>query len=130
MSAQGGGLTIGSQQAKTINNVGRDQVINNVGHDQTIELQGAVADLRGALQAAALPDPTRREAEQTLDAVEAELESPGPDKARIGTLVARLTETLKEAGALATAGESLLSPLKKLTSWLAPAGQAALGLLS
>jgi hypothetical protein len=124
------GFTIGSQQAVTINQAARDQTINNPAGTLTIAPQGAVADLRGALQAAALPDPTRREAEQTLDAVEAELESPGPDKARIGTLVARLTETLKEAGALATAGESLLSPLKKLTSWLAPAGQAALGLLS
>jgi hypothetical protein len=130
VSAQGGGFTIGSQQAVTINQAARDQTINNPGGTLTIAPQGAVADLRGALHAAALPDPARREAEHALDAVEAELECPGPDKSRIATLVEKLTYTLKEAGALATAGESLLSPLKTLTSWLGPAGLAALRLLS
>jgi hypothetical protein len=129
VSAQGGGITIGSQQANTINNAARDQTINSAGGTLTIE-QGAVADLRGALQTAALPDPTRREAEQALHAVEAELDCPSPDKGRIGNLVEGLTDTLKEAGALATAGESLLSPLKTLTSWLGPAGVAAVRLLS
>jgi hypothetical protein len=52
------------------------------------------------------------------------------DKARVGTLVEELTGTLKEAGALATAGESLLSPLKTLASWVGPAGLAAIRLLS
>jgi hypothetical protein len=130
VSAQGGGFTIGSQQAVTINQAARDQTINNPGGTLTIAPQGAVADLRGALQAAALPETPRREAEQALDAVEGELECPAPDKARIGTFVEGLTDTLKEAGALATAGESLLSPLRTLMSWLGPAGLAALRLLS
>jgi hypothetical protein len=130
MSAQGGGLTIGSQVGVTINNAARDQIIDNPSGTLTIAPQGAVADLRGALQAAVLPDPVRLEAERALDAVEAELDCPGPDKRRIGSLVEGLTDTLKEAGALATAAESLLSPLKVLMSWLGPAGAAALRLLS
>ena len=130
MSAQGGGFTIGSQQAVTINQAAGDQTINNPGGTLTLAPQGAVADLRGALQAAAVPDPARREAEWALDGVEAELESPDPDKARLGTLVEGLTGTLKEAGALATAGESLLSPLKTLASWAGPTGLAAVRLLS
>jgi hypothetical protein len=130
VSAQGGGFTIGSQQAVTINQAARDQTINNPGGTLTIAPQGAVADLRGALQATALPDPARREAERALDAVETELERPAPHKERVGTFVEGLTDTLKEAGALATAGESLLSPLKTLASWLGPAGLAAIRLLA
>jgi hypothetical protein len=128
VSAQEARIEIGSQVAETINIAGRDQMIDNSGGTQTIE--GAVAALRGALQTAVLADPTRREAEQALDAVGAELDCPGPDQARIGSLVEGLTRTLKEAGALATAGESLVSPLKTLTSLLGSAGLAAVGLLS
>ena len=114
----------------TINQAARDQTINFPGGTPTIAPQGAVADLRGALQAAALPEAARREAEQSLELVEAELERPAPDKERIGTFVDGLTDTVKEAGALVTAGESLLSPLKALASWLGPAGVSALRLLS
>ena len=68
MSAQGGGFTIGSQQAVTINQAAGDQTINNPGGKLTLKPQGAVADLRGALHAADVPDSVS-EAIRTQEAV-------------------------------------------------------------
>ncbi len=130
MSADGGTFNIGSQQAGAIYQAAGDQNIWHAGGTLTMGPLGAVADLRSALEKASLPAPVQRGAERAISAVETELQDAAPDKRRIGSYVERLIGDLHQAGALVTAGESLLAPLRTLTSWLGPAGLAALRLIS
>jgi hypothetical protein len=126
----GGAFSIGSQQAGAIYQAAGHQTIRHAGGTLTMGPLGAAEELRAGLRTATLPEPTRREAERALDAVEAELERPAPDQERVGAHLDRLVAGLGKAGALATAGESLLRPLRSLACWLGPAGLAALRLLT
>lgn len=130
MSAGGGTFNIGSQQAGAIYQAGGDQNIWHAGGTLTMGPLAAVADLRSALDTTSLPQPVQRDAERALSAVETELRGATPDKRRIASYLERLTGNLHQAGALVTAGESLLAPLRTLASWLGPAGLAALRLVS
>jgi hypothetical protein len=130
VSANGGVFNIGSQQAGAIYQAAGDQTIGHAGGTLAMGPWGAVADLRSALETATLSGPAQSDAERTLKDVEAELQRDTPDKRRIGSHVERLVAVLGQAGALMTAGESLLAPLRTLAAWLGPAGLAALRLLS
>ncbi|MCK2237852.1 MULTISPECIES: hypothetical protein [unclassified Crossiella] len=92
---------------------GRDQHIGP-GHELLTEIQS----LRRALDDLRLTGAERREADRALDEVAQELQSPQPDRSRIATQTNRLTTLLQRAGALATAGAALLTPLGALTAWL------------
>jgi hypothetical protein len=130
MSADGGVFNIGSQQAGAIYQAAGSQTIRHAGGTLTTGPVGAVADLRCAIKAAMLPHPAERDAAQALDDVEVELTRAAPDKRRIGSYLDRLVAVLGQAGALVTAGESLLPPLRTLASWLGTAGLGTLQQLS
>lgn len=130
MSAGGGVFNIGSQQAGAIYQATGDQTIRHAGGTLTTGPLSAVADLRSALREALPSQLASREAEQALDEIEGELERDQPDKGRIGSHVERLIGVLSQAGALVSAGESLLPPLRTLAVWLGAAGLGALRLLA
>ena len=126
----GGAFNIASQQAGAIYQAAGDQRIAHGGGTLAVHRLSAVADLRAAIEAASLPEPARHDATSEVEAIESELEEPAPDRGRIAAGVERLTETLREAGALASAGEALAGPLRSLASWAGAAGVAALRLLA
>jgi hypothetical protein len=103
---------------------GRDQV---VAHGQTQEVLAELAGLREAQAALRLTEPERSSAEQDLAAMEEAVDRPDPTTA--GRQLQSFTTTLKEAGALATAGVALAEPIAKIAHWLGPLGTAALALL-
>ena len=122
-------FNIGSQQAGAIYQAGGDQTIHRGGGTLSIEALDAAADLRTALAGTDLPAPARQEAEQALETVETELHAPVPDKSAVAGGVERITRALGQAGALASAGEALASPLRSIASFAGVAGAAALRLL-
>lgn len=106
---------------------GRDQVVS-AGPNR--ELRAEVASLREALAELRLTATERAEAEQELDAVDQALRDDEPDRSAVGEHLSKLTRGLKEAGALASAGESVLRSLGTIASWLGPVGAGVLALLS
>lgn len=130
MSAGGAAFNIGSQQAGAIYQAAGDQTIQRAGGTLTVGAFHAVGDLRTALEATAMPDAVKRDVGQDLEAVEAELVASPPDKDRIAGRVERMIGVLDRAGVLASAGESLVSPLRSIASFAGAAGVAALRLLA
>jgi hypothetical protein len=130
VSGGGAAFNIGSQQAGAIYQAAGDQTIQQAGGTLTVGALRAAGDLRTALESTAMPDAVKREVEQDLEAVEAELGASPPDKDRIGGRVERMIGVLSQAGALAGAGESLVSPLRSIASFAGAAGVAALRLLA
>lgn len=125
----GATFNIGSQQAGTISNVGRDQTVGHLEGALHASVLRAVADLRAAIADDALPQPARQQADQALDAVEGELGRPTPDKARVAARLEGLLGVLSRFGMLATATEHLIAPLQRIATWLGPAGRGLLDLL-
>lgn len=118
---------------------GRDQTVvhgdqYSAGRDQTVSIGAVdpvaeVANLRQALEELRLTAAERDRAERDLAALQQAVEQPEPDRPEAGRRLHTLTEGLKEAGALATAGSSLVESLVKLATWLGPLGAAVLALL-
>lgn len=126
-------FNIGSQYGN-INNVGRDQYIYGGQHSTVVPLGAtfqAVDDLRAALAAArldaAVAARARTEIESLDDALRAE---PEPDRPAAAGAIERLTGVLRGAGALATAGTALISPLRTIAGWLGPLGERVLQVLA
>jgi hypothetical protein len=107
---------IGSQQAGTINNVGRDQTItgDQVGVISTADALAAVRDLRAGLETSA------------MSAITYELHRPEPDKPEIASRLAHVVQLA--AGAIST-GSKIATSIATLAHWLGPAGAALAALL-
>jgi hypothetical protein len=99
----------------------------NVGRDQVITLAGDIDALGAALRGLPLTEAGRAEAARQLAAFHAAADR--EDKPRASTHLSRFTKVLKDAGALAAAGASLIEPLTRIGRWLGPLGAAVLTLL-
>jgi len=109
----GGQVNLGSGNT----NVGRDQVV--------MTLVGDVAALGAALRELPLTATQRAEAQDALNA----FHSSTRDKPAAGEHLRRFTKVLRDAGALATAGATVVEPLARIARWLGPLGTAVLALL-
>jgi hypothetical protein len=109
----GGQVNLGSGNT----NVGRDQVV--------VTLAGDVDALGTALRGLPLTDAQRAEAQGALDA----FRSSARDKPAAGEHLRRFTKVLRDTGALAAAGATVLEPLGRIARWLGPLGTAVLALL-
>jgi hypothetical protein len=124
-------FNIGNQQAVSVNNVGGDMTVHgDVAPAATLVVAAApdLAALRAALHRLPLQVEQRPQAEEQLDAAEAEMARPEPNKAAAAGRLTRLTEMLKRWGALASGGEGVVGPILRIAALLGPAG-AALGAL-
>jgi hypothetical protein len=127
-------FNIGNQSGGIVNNVGRDQF--NYGGQQAIVVPleaafRAVDDLRTAIRAARLdPAATARARAEIEELDRAMHAAPEPDRPAAATTVERLTTQLGRAGALATAGASLIGPLRTIAGWLGPLGERVLQILA
>jgi hypothetical protein len=108
-------FNIGSQNAGSIQNVGRDMVVNGGVHGaasvQVVELRGRLAQLSEELYRLPLPPEARAAARDALAEAETEAAAAAPRSDRIGRSLKRVTEVLEDAGALASAGAGLARAL-------------------
>ena len=129
-------------QRKVTFNIGQQTGVNtNVGGDMTVhggqqyvagsteEVRADLAAIREVLAGLGLRPEVEREANGLIDEADHELGRPTPQPDKVGGPMTRLTNLLSEAGALASAGASLIGPLQRIGSWLGVAGAAILAVL-
>lgn len=125
-------FNIHDQSAGVINNVAGDQHIAG-GQSGTVvtaaQAGEALQALGSGLAGVPLDDATAVEARAELDEIDAQMHVEQPDARSIAGHLDRLTRLLAGAGALATAGAALVTPLETLATWLGAAGQPVLALL-
>ena len=120
-------FNIGSQSGGVFNNVAGNQSIHGGQQAYTAAAQ-SIHDLRTALAHAQLPSDQDAAARAEIDELDQAVQA-GPDRTRAAGALERLTRLLAGAGALATAGSSLVEPLRGLATWLGPAASQVLGML-
>ncbi len=118
--------TIGGNNFGDITQGGRDVVVTKVVSPDPRQALNAVRSLRGTLDGLEVPEPVRSEAGRALDEIEEELRIPEPDRGVITARLERFTEVLTSAGAVASAGASLIRPIRAIAAWLGPIGAALL----
>lgn len=104
--------------------------INQAGHDVNITTFGAsslealvaAAELREVLGRLGLASEESRAACSELDDVERELRKSDPDRGKVASGLNRFAETLKSAGAFASAGAALFGPIGVIAGFLGPLG--------
>ncbi len=72
----------------------------------------------------------RRTAVALLADAGRELGQPGCDAEKVARPVKRLAGLLSDIGAISAAGAALIGPLQAIASWLGPAGQAILHMIT
>lgn len=118
---------IGSQDARVINNVARDQWTQvNLDDDDVWE---QVRQLRRAVEHAGLPPAMAEQARAHLEQTEVEMRRDPQSKPAVSDRLTRLAQVLGSAGALATAGGAFLGPLGALAGWLGGLGKPILDVL-
>jgi hypothetical protein len=108
-------FNIGSQNAGSIQNVGRDMAVEHGIHGaanvHVVELRERLVDLKAQVERLALPAETRAAANEALADAEGDAAAHVPRPKRIGESLRRLTKTLGDAGALTNAGVGLAKAL-------------------
>ena len=116
-------FSIGSQNAGSIQNVGGDMVVHDGIHGtanvHVIELRGRLAQLSEDIDRLELPADTRALAREALAEAEGEAAAPAPRSMRIAESLRRVTETLTDAGAIATAAVNVGQALASAVSLVA-----------
>ena len=116
-------FSIGSQNAGSIQNVGGDMVVHDGIHGtanvHVIELRGRLAQLSEDIDRLELPADTRALAREALAEAEGEAAAPAPRSKRIAESLRRVTETLTDAGAIATAAVNVGQALASAVSLVA-----------
>jgi len=115
-------FNVGSQTAGSIQNVGGDMVVQNGIHGtanvHVIELRDRLAQLGEEIDRLALSADGRAVAREALAEAEAEASSPAPRSKRIADSLRRVTETLNDAGVLASAAVNVGRVLASAVSLL------------
>jgi hypothetical protein len=115
-------FNVGSQTAGSIQNVGGDMVVQNGIHGtanvHVIELRDRLAQLGEEIDRLALPADGRAAAREALAEAEAEAAAPAPRSKRIADSLRRVTETLNDAGVLASAAVNVGRVLASAVSLL------------
>ncbi|MGZ6617350.1 MAG: hypothetical protein ACXVFQ_23370 [Solirubrobacteraceae bacterium] len=116
-------FNIASQNAGSIQNVGGDMVIHDGIHGtatvHVMELRGQLARLREEVGQLALPAESRAELTGALAEAQAEAAAPAPRSHRIAQSLRRVTQTLDDAGGLATAAVGVGRALASAVSLVA-----------
>lgn len=128
-------FNIGSQHGN-ISNVGGDQTVYGGQHYAASPAEMIARDLasiHGVISGMPLDPAVRSQATALLSDASRELGQPARDgggNEGIARPIERLTRLLRDAGALAAAGATLVDPLLRIASWLGPAGQAIAHLIN
>jgi hypothetical protein len=126
-------FNIGTQNAANVQNVSGNLVIEGGIHAsaswRSTQLLSEIEHARAAAAELPLSPPARSSVDAAFAAAAADTADPNSDKGRIADHLATATRTLKEAGALATAGTEIVVPLRRAAALLGPVGAAILALL-
>ena len=93
------------------------------------EVRADLAALREVVAGLGLQPEVQQEATDLIDEADRELAQPTPQPDKVGGPMTRLANLLSDAGAVASAGASLIAPLQRIGSWLGIAGKAILAVL-
>jgi len=121
-------FNIGKQTGGVVNNVAGDQYVegsqSGVGQATVSlpEAREALALLRGLLLPDGLPAPSAQDVQADLDGATEELAKPEPDRPSIAQKLKRVIETMISTGSLIGASSQILGSLHALVQWLGPAG--------
>lgn len=124
-------FNIGTQNAASIQNVGGDMAIEGGLHASaswSYELRTEIARVQDEVGRLPLSPGVRASVDSALSAA-AEATDGKPDKGRAAEMLTKATRTLKEAGALTSAGTNLLEALRRAASIIGPLGATVLALL-
>lgn len=125
-------FNIGHQTGGVINNVHGDQHVAGGQYGTLVtaeDARQALHDLRQAIAASGMAEPTAAAAYAEMTEMEAELHTARPNRARFAHALERLTQLLAAVGPLATASATLIGPLQALVCWLGTSGEPILRLL-
>jgi hypothetical protein len=113
-------FNIGSQNAGSIQNIGGNMVVRDGIHGtanvHVIELRGRLAQLSEEIDRLALPAGSRAVAREALAEAEAEVAAPAPRSNRIAHSLRRVTDSLLDAGVLASAAAGVVRALASAVS--------------
>ncbi|MBB2925296.1 hypothetical protein [Cellulomonas cellasea] len=117
-------VNVRNQRARVIINADRDVYLQG-----TPDPRRAASELRAAVTGLALDPATSAAVRADVDEIEDGLAPGAPDPQRVARATERLTGTLERAGALATAGAALVTPLRTIGGWLGSVGESVLRML-
>ena len=116
-------FNIGSQNAGSIQNIGGNMVVQDGIHGtanvHVIELRGRLAQLSEEIDRLALPTESHAVAREALADAAAEAAAPAPRSNRIAHSLRRVTDTLTDAGVLASVASGVVNALASAVSLVA-----------
>ncbi len=125
-------FNIGSQQGN-VSNVAGDMTVYGGQHYTGFPAEliwQELGNLQRAISAMGLDPAVQKEAAALLADADHELSRAGRDAKKVARPIERLAGLLKNIGAIAVSGAALIDPLQRIASWLGPAGQAILHLIT
>jgi len=125
-------FNIGSQHGN-VSNVAGDMTVYGGQHYTGFPaelIRQELGNLQRAISAMGLDPAVQKEAAALLADADHELSRAGRDAKKVARPIERLAGLLKNIGAIAVSGAALIDPLQRIASWLGPAGQAILRLIT
>jgi hypothetical protein len=125
-------FNIGSQHGN-VSNVAGDMTVYGGQHYTALPvdmIRQELENIRRSISAIQLSPQAREKAAALLADAGDELGQPGCDAEKVARPVKRLAGLLSDIGAISAAGAALIGPLQAIASWLGPAGQAILHLIT
>jgi hypothetical protein len=125
-------FNIGSQSGN-INNVAGNMTVHGGQHYTGFPaemIRQELGNLHRIISAMDLDPGAQKAVTALLTDVGRELDQPDRDAKKVARPIERLTALLRDIGALAVSGATLIDPLQRIASWLGPAGHAILQLIT
>ena len=125
-------FNIGSQHGN-VSNVAGDMTVYGGQHYTGFPaelIRQELGNLQRAISVMGLDPAVQKKAAALLADADRELSRTGRDAKKVARPIERLAGLLKNIGAIAVSGAALIDPLQRIASWLGPAGQAILHLIT
>jgi hypothetical protein len=125
-------FNIGSQHGN-VSNVAGDMAVYGGQHYTALPadmIRQELENIHRIISAIELSPKARNKAAALLADAGRELSQPGCEAEKVARPVKRLAGLLSDIGAISAAGVALIGPFQAIASWLGPAGQAILHLIT
>jgi hypothetical protein len=125
-------FNIGSQHGN-VSNVAGDMTVYGGQHYTGFPaelIRQELGNLQNAISEMGLDPAVQEKLAALLANADHELSRTGCDAKKVARPIERLAGLLKNIGAIAVSGAALIDPLQRIASWLGPAGQAILHLIT
>lgn len=125
-------FNIGSQHGN-VSNVAGDMTVYGGQHYTALPadmIRQELENIHAVISAIELSPEVRKNSVALLADAGRELSQPGCEAENVARPVRRLAGLLSDIGVISAAGASLIGPFQAIASWLGPAGQAILHLIT